>query len=359
MKRVLAIVLLLCAVFESAPPARAGVLSGEGIGAYGDSMTMQYSLWLPMAPDFGYSIFYNGTQLNWVDQLVQSGYNFGPLVNLGPGANYNSYDGGVAGDTTADLANQVQYLAPYVSAGNVGLVVLNMGANDVGNEYSTIYNNAANHSYVALNDPAVQSFINTVMSNITSAVNATLAENPATKMILTTIPDVGVTPQYHTSYPKAAQRAAVTPVVQALNADIIALAKAHGFPVVDLYGMANLANNPPKVAGIQFLDAGGKTGNDLFLSDGFHPGTVVQGMLANAVLQADAVAYHDTVSPISDQTILTRAGLTPKGASPTFFNASPYVIYTPLPEPSALALAALCAVGYGVMSRTRRRTAAA
>ena len=113
----------------------------QGIGAYGDSMTMQYSLWLPLAPSFGYNIFYNGTQLNWVDQLVRGGYNFGPLQSL-DGGTFNGYDSGVVGYTTSELvSNNVPYLQSYVTSGAVNLVVEIMGANDFGNgQFASIYN---------------------------------------------------------------------------------------------------------------------------------------------------------------------------------------------------------------------------
>ena len=99
------------------------------------------------------------------------------------------------------------------------------------------------------------------------------------------------------------------------------------------------------------LNAGGTSGNDLYLSDGYHPGTVMQGIIANAVLQADHVAYGDSVTPISEQQTATWAGLTPN-KSTTFFNVNPYVIYT-APEPSTLLLAALG--GLALLMRCRRR----
>ncbi|HEY1599379.1 MAG TPA: hypothetical protein VGG64_07240 [Pirellulales bacterium] len=63
----------LLAMLAIASSAHGGLLQGEGIGVYGDSMSMQYSFWLPLAPQIGYNVFYNGTQLNWVDLLNQSG----------------------------------------------------------------------------------------------------------------------------------------------------------------------------------------------------------------------------------------------------------------------------------------------
>ena len=77
---------------------RAGSLSNEAIGVYGDSMSMQYSGWLPLAPEVGYSVFYNGTQLNWVDQLIKEGYNFGGPAPSSP--EFSTYDAAIVGYTS-------------------------------------------------------------------------------------------------------------------------------------------------------------------------------------------------------------------------------------------------------------------
>ena len=86
----------LVLLFAVVTPARAGVLTGDGIGVYGDSMSMQYSFWLPLAPQFNYSVYYNGTQFNWVDLLSQKGYNFGPPETI-LGEQLKSYDAAVSG----------------------------------------------------------------------------------------------------------------------------------------------------------------------------------------------------------------------------------------------------------------------
>jgi len=328
--------LCVCALAIAAP-ARAGLLTGDGIGVYGDSMSMQYSFWLPLAPQFNYSVFYNGTQWNWVDLLSQKGYNFGPPVSY-LGEQLNSYDAAVSGNNSSNLPTQVGTLQSDVTAGNIKLVVEMIGANDVNSpEYTTVYNAAANHLYNPLTDPGVQAFINGVMATISASITSTLAENPATKMILATIPDVGVTPEYQANFPIAGQRAAMTEVTQALNQQILALATQYHFPVVDLYAMAERSLAPLTVGGVKMVESGGDLGKDEFLSDGFHPGTVVQGLMANAVLMADHLAYHDPVTYLTDQYILTEAAVSHSNST-SFFDVSPYVI---APEPSSLVLAAL------------------
>ncbi|HVU86288.1 MAG TPA: SGNH/GDSL hydrolase family protein [Pirellulales bacterium] len=316
---------------------RAGVLTGDGIGVYGDSMSMQYSFWLPLAPEFNYSIFYNGTQFNWVDLLAQNGYNFGPPASV-LGQTLLTYDAAVAGEKSTDLSGQVGNLQANITAGNIKLVVEMIGANDFnGSPYTTIYNNAANHSYNPLNDPTEIAYVSSIMANITASVNATLAENPNTHMILATVPDLGLTPQYRSHYPNATQRAAVSLVIQSLNQQILALAKEHHFPVIDMYAVAQSSLTSSIVGGVTMTDTGGTGGTNEFLSDGFHPGTVIQGLMANAILMADNLAYHDPVTYLTDQYILTQAGVSHTNTT-SYFDVSPYVI---APEPSACALLGL------------------
>ena len=188
---------------------------------------------------------------------------------------------------------------------------------------------------------------------MSASITSTLAENPATKMILATIPDVGVTPEYHTNFPNATQRAAMTTVTQALNQQILALATQYHFPVIDMYAMANRSLTPLTVGGVKMTDAGGKTGNYEFLSDGFHPSTVIQGLMANGILMADHLAYHDPVTYMTDQYILNQAGVSHSNTT-SYFDVSPYVI---VPEPSTLFLALLAASGLACWRRgVGRRT---
>jgi lysophospholipase L1-like esterase len=351
-------VFFLCAL-GSANIACSAPLSGQSIGAYGDSMTMQYSLWVPLATANGYTLFSNNTQFNWVDQLVKSGYNFGPIapfpVPIFNGRTYNTYDAGVVGAKSGDVdGTEVGLLQPSIPASGLHVIADIIGANDFNSTVTTtIYNDAANKSYNPQTDPTTVAYVQSVYNNIVAGITDTLAEYPNQKMILATIPDPSLTPSEKASYPIAAQHAAITEVIQSLNAQIISLAASHHFPVVDLFGIGNLAPSLTSLGGVTMLNAGGTSGNDLYLSDGFHPGTVMQGIIANAVLQADHVAYGDSVTPISEQQSATWAGLTPN-KSTTFFNVNPYVIYT-VPEPPTLVLSGFAAIGLFLIACARRQ----
>jgi len=344
----LAIAALLCI----ASPSSAGVLDGDGIATYGDSMTMQYSFWVPGGQLYGLDVYSDGTQLNWVDHLVMSGYNFGPQAFLESFA-INRYSLAIAAAHTEDLHYMYENFGPEITPGEAKLTVMNIGANDIGDIYGMVYNRAAAPGYNALADVDVQNFLSNEMANITEAVDYTLAFDPSMHMIMTTLPDLAITTSYLNRYTNPAQRDAVTPVVQEFNNRILALAASHGFPVVDLYNLAKIASAPPELAGVQILTGPGTTGDHVFLSDGFHPGTVLQGLLANTVLMANQLGYGDAAAFVSDQTIITRAGLTPVGPGPTYFDVTPYVILTNVPEPSTMVLAGMAGACLLVAARKR------
>jgi len=112
-------------------------------------------------------------------------------------------------------------------------------------------------------------------------------------------------------------------------------------PLVDLAALADLVSESPlAIAGYPLplvsppADTGeGLVGPALFLSDGFHPGTVPQGIIANAFLQSVADGYGiDTAAyRISDQELVARAGLA-RPSGETYINARRFVRLTPEPR---------------------------
>src|SRR5262249_14755404 len=97
---------------------------------------------------------------------------------------------------------------------------------------------------------------------------------------------------------------------------------ARGVPVVDLFGLTRRAASP--------VILGGVTVEDLYAPDYFHPNTVAQGILADAVVEALHTGYRVPEQPLrlSDQEILAEAGLSgPRPHPRTYFDVSPYVLF--------------------------------
>jgi len=183
-------------------PAPAGVLDGDGIGVYGDSLSFEYSSWVPYSTGWGYPLFSNGHQFNWVDHLSMSGYNFGtpgvPGDFYGNSFTHHDYAVALGGATSEGLSDQVTQLTPFLAANQVKLTVLGIGGNEFTlGGYDMIYTRAANVSYNPLVDPDVQSLMDQIVNNITAGIDATLAANPNERMIMLTVPDIGATTDPH------------------------------------------------------------------------------------------------------------------------------------------------------------------
>jgi hypothetical protein len=103
------------------------------------------------------------------------------------------------------------------------------------------------------------------------------------------------------------------------NSLIEGFAAAEGVPVIDLAGLGRLAEAPLVVGGVQVPN--------FYAPDGFHPATVPQGLLGNAVLEAFAGAYDPSIARfrLTDQQLLDEVGL-PHGPGHSYFDVSPYVI---------------------------------
>jgi hypothetical protein len=90
-------------------------------------------------------------------------------------------------------------------------------------------------------------------------------------------------------------------------------------PVIDLAGLGRLAEAPLVVGGVPVPD--------FYAPDGFHPATVPQGLLGNAVLEAFAAAYDPRIARfrLTDQQLLDEAGI-PHGPGHSYFDVRPYVL---------------------------------
>ena len=90
-------------------------------------------------------------------------------------------------------------------------------------------------------------------------------------------------------------------------------------PVIDLAGLGRLAEAPLVVGGVPVPD--------FYAPDGYHPATVPQGLLGNAVLEAFAGAYDPRIARfrLTDQQLLDEAGIA-HAPGHSYFDVSPYVL---------------------------------
>jgi hypothetical protein len=235
---------------------------------------------------------------SWAEQLTAQGYQQLRIDNVA-----------VAGATRASLLAQGQDTAAAALAaeGAVHYAVLIVGANDV----------EAHLGDFLQGNPAP--FVQGVVANVETAL-VTVAAAGDVRLAVGTVPDVTLTPSSRQLIPPGSPlQQEIAGAIAAANAGIEGFAAAEGMPVIDLAGLGRLAEAPLAVGGAQVPD--------FYAPDGFHPATVPQGLLGNAILEAFAGAYDPRVARfrLTDQQLLGEAGI-PHGPGHSYFDVSPYVI---------------------------------
>ena len=283
-----AIVLMVCSAEAEGAPLRLGIL-GDSISAGNGSS------W--------------GENPNWHTQLSNA--------NVTTVTSNQAFGGAI----TDNLEGQVLSLSPAIGLGTVDAAVLIMGGNDA---VEWLYQLYFGQDPTPLIDYAVADIQNSVIA---------MSKAGVTRQVIATIPDVTVTPlvrDFAVTYGVSPSKLATAAnAISNANAQLLTFARNMNIPVIDLEGMSqDIADHPPlTLAGVGFPN--------LFTPDGFHPSPVLQGLIANAVVDALNRQYGTNLNPLSDQQIVTNAGLIPTVAGPSYFNVQPYVL---VPEPSAARL---------------------
>lgn len=258
------------------------------IAAMGDSLTASYA---------GHPWGAAGDQ-SWAQQLAARGYKHLRIDNVA-----------VAGTTSDSLLAQGQdtAVAALVAEGAVHDAVLIVGANDVSEHLGDFLQG----------NPAP--FVQGLVANVETALT-TVAAAGRVRLAVGTVPDVTLTPSFRQLVPTGSPlQQEIAGAIAAANAGIEGFAAAHGMAVIDLAGLGRLAEAP--------LVVGGVTVPDFYAPGGFHPATVPQGLLGNAILEAFAATDDPRIARfrLTDQQLLDEAGV-PHGPGHSDFDVSPYVL---------------------------------
>jgi lysophospholipase L1-like esterase len=234
---------------------------------------------------------------SWVQQLQAEGNKHLAIDDVARG-----------GASSADLGGQVATVASLVRAGSVHYATLIIGSNDV----------SANLPSILRGNPTP--FVTEVVAHIESALE-TLAADGDVHLVVGNIPDISITSAFRAQFPNPLLRQEVTQATTLANQQIEDFAASQGIPVIDLFGLGHLVDQPLTLAGVQV--------KNLYAPDGVHPGSVPQGILADTILEALGDAYDPSVErfTLTEQQILDNAP-TPIAHQPghTFFDASPFVL---------------------------------
>src|ERR1051325_11322282 len=316
--------------------ARAWATLGK-LGAMGDSLTDEY--W-----DDGVSTY----ATNWAQLIVTyRGIDMGPTAAQAGAGTWGEprntgykYNWARGGATTATLLSEGQHtgLRSQVVSEGVSNAVLAIGPNDF-NPSSSAYFNIYNGFW---STSQIQSYVNQSISNIEIAL--AIVRTSGVAVVVANVIDPGPTPAVTSLYTGAANRDRVTAAVQSVNSGVKNLAQKYRAPLMDWYGLETAVLGPNTnlhptlklgnvTINLRASDPGppNSVPTDAFVSDGFHPNTVFQGVFANLVLQAFDSGYGAGVTLFSEQEILTHSLIAYGGSDTLLAQIGSYTSYLTLP----------------------------
>jgi hypothetical protein len=318
-------------------PLAAGASNLGKLGAMGDSLTDEY--WDDSVSTYA---------TNWLELLVHyRGVNAGPTAAQAGVGSWGSpretgfkYNWALGGATTASLLTEGQHtgLSNQVGSEGISSAVLAIGPNDF-NPGSSAYMNIYNGSW----SPAqVQSYVSQSMTNIETALSTVRATGVA--FALATVIDPGLTPVAAGAYPIASERDRVAAAIQSLNVGVKFLAQKYQVPLMDWSGLATatLGSNTNlrgtlKVGNVTINMRGADPGppnsapTNAFVSDSFHPNTLVQGIFANLVMQTFNSGYNTGLTLFSEQELLNNAEIAYGGSDTLQSQIGSYTNFVVLP----------------------------
>lgn len=290
--------------------SRVALSRAGGFGAVGDSLTDEYRFY---PPDRSHA-------RNWVETLAQTrDVNFGAYTTRDrafPRDQGYANNWAVDSATTADVvASQLPGLVGQVASGKVAYASVNMGTDD----FLLFAQRVANQTLEGrppINFEARLALVaSNARANFDRTVDALLAASPKARVIVATTPDIRQIPAVaqYLNIPIARQAAdAIAKAQDAYNAHIRGVAEAQ--PRVALADVASrvVAFSADAAPSRSFggtrirLTTTGDEYRDAILADKIHPGTVVQGVIANTVIRA-ANTLGAAIRPLSPAQIVRRA----------------------------------------------------
>ncbi|HVU86435.1 MAG TPA: SGNH/GDSL hydrolase family protein [Pirellulales bacterium] len=314
------------------------------IGALGDSLTDEYA--------------YNGRGYaqNWVEQLVNyAGVNFGPLGSYAAPRNQGyAYNWARSGATSSSMISggQVSGLAAQIPSAGIQYVTIDIGTNDF-SPGGTAFNNIYNGTW---SSTQITNYIDQVATNISTAISA--EQNAGAKVVVATVGNYGLVPGVAAVFPDSAGLQRLTNAISQVNAGIMSTAQTDHIAVVNydllaqvLFASGIASNGSVLIGNVPiFLNQNTSTNPSqaAFVSDGIHPNTAIQGLVANLFMQALNTGYNAGAPLFTEAQLLAHQGLAYGGSDTLAAQIGSYSNYIVnfVPEPSAVVLAAL---GIGAM----------
>lgn len=262
---------------------------------------------------------YAKTTLSWVELLAKyRDIDFGAWGDWG-GERRSGYEYNWArsGATTESMINDGQDwgVANQAKEGKVDYAIIFIGVNDF-NTWNGTYDDIYSGT---MSDKALDDKINTIVSDIKTAVERLQQARDDIKIILTTFADPGLSPEFLVQFPNADKRRRISDAISEINHQLKDLADSHSVKLADLGDFAHglisrvnlLGNFEIGGEAISLLTQGDEPHHFQLGDHVGHSGTVGSGLIANFFIDA-LNSYDLSIQPFSDDEILTNAGITPK-----------------------------------------------
>jgi len=284
------------------PPSRS-------VGALGDSFTDEYEFY---PPD-------RSRARNWVEILSATHrLNFGRFSTISRGEPRDqgfAFNWARSDATSSDLIqNQLPGLAAQVARGQVRYAWIFTG----GNDFLFFLRDAQLSTATPMPEllASLAQVEQRAEANFSTAVNVLLASSPKVRLVVATVPDVALLPvvvQGANSTQSRAIVAATSQAIETYNAHIRGIAAgSNRIALVDLASesslLLSLKSSSVAFGGITLdLTTPGDDYHHFFLADGIHIGTVGQGLIADAFLEAIDTHFNASIPLLSDHQIVNFA----------------------------------------------------
>jgi hypothetical protein len=267
-------------------------------------------------------------------------------LNFGPSYAYVHGTGGATTSSVLVPGDQIDQLVAQVQSGDVTLALMSIGDND----WFTVAGSIANGS---LSGPALQTFQNNLVTNITTGVDAVLAAGG--KVVLGSFSNITDAPAAAAIYANPVARANLEGALAAADDQLRAYAVSHGVPFVDFFALQKMVYDSGSfvIGGVPIsLTTVGPDPHNFFQSS-LNAGLAIRGEIANLWIQAINQGYGTNIPLLTDLEILTIAGLQDEYQGETFGNVTNFASFVSVPEPSTFALTAILLIA--VLAHRARR----
>ncbi len=261
----------------------------------------------------------------------------GPAAD-GSGTTFSEQINGLPGQGLPGLVTQTVANSGY-SPKDINVVTILIGGNDYVQGLTTYAQSLGQVDVFSGGKSGKPNPINSrIEASIQTAVSEVRRTIPKAKIIVISPPDITVAPVVASALAAGASvfpdlGRTVSGSVAALNSDLARFAGRNRFGLIDFQTLAAKLQKSPTIGGLTVnLKSSGQNITDGFVGDGFHPGSVVQGVLAQAIVnKVDAMYGSKVIRPLTNSDIVnytfagsptvTLSPFTPAGATTHLYAA--------------------------------------